>query len=170
MMPFLREPPIILIVENDQANRILAERVLELVQYQSIAVSNGREALDLLAERLAQWTRSLLPGQAATPAFPVDFILTDLSMPVLDGMTMIRLIRSQSVYDHIPIVALTASASRMERQRVLRMGCVDVLTKPYHPKELLDIIARHLPRAPEEQHANHSTLLRGAPRDHGSDL
>jgi CheY-like chemotaxis protein len=112
--------------------------------YKTLAVTNGQEALDILEHRA------------------VNFILTDLSMPVLDGIELIRILRDRREFDHIPIVALTASASRLDRQRVSEMGCVDVLTKPYRPKELLDLIGRHLPApASEDNHVDHPALLRG---------
>lgn len=144
-MPHLREPPTILVIKNDNANRALAKQILDLARYRVAAVTNGQEALDLLAQ------------------LRVDFILTDLSMPVLDGVTLIRILRARPEFDHVPIVALTASASRVERQRVMRMGCADVLTKPYRPKELLDLIARWLPARRKDDHADHPALLRGDP-------
>ena len=138
-------PPVILVIENDSANRVLAERILAMSPYRAIAVTNGQEALNVLA-----WQ-------------PVDLILTDLSMPVLDGATLIRLLRSRREFDHVPIVALTASAGHDERQRVLRLGCVEILTKPYRPRALLDLIARYIPPPAEDTHDDHPALFRRDP-------
>ena len=123
----VQEAPIILLIENDAGNRFLAERILALSGYRCISASNGREALQMLEFH----------------AF--DLILTDLSMPVLDGFRVAKLIRERPEFAHIPIVALTAHAFDAERQKALRMGCTDLLVKPYRPKELLAMIARYLP-------------------------
>ncbi len=118
--------PTILVIENDAGNRILAERILSMSGYRYLSAQNGRDALELLEHH------------------PVDLILTDLSMPVLDGFSMAQQIRAMPRFAHIPIVALTAHAYEPERQKALRMGCTDVLVKPYRPKDLLAIIERHL--------------------------
>lgn len=125
----VQEMPIILLIENDAGNRMLAERILALSGYGCVAVSNGQEALRLLDQQ------------------HFDLILTDLSMPVLDGFRMAMLIRARPELAQIPIVALTAHAFDAERQQALRMGCTDLLVKPYRPKELLAMVARYLPEA-----------------------
>src|SRR5579875_89064 len=82
----------ILIVENEVSNRILIERVLSTRGYRCLSASNGREALDLLDRER------------------VDLILTDLSMPVLDGYRTTQLIRARPGMADVPIVAVTAFA------------------------------------------------------------
>ena len=116
----------ILIIENDVSNRLLVERILEVSGYRHISAPNGQEALQMLDTRC------------------VDLILTDLSMPVLDGFSTARLIRDRPEFRHTPIVAITAHTYADERQKALRMGCSAVLVKPYRPKELLDLIERLL--------------------------
>lgn len=122
----LQDAPTILIIENDASNRFLAERILSAYGYRYLSATNGKEALDILATE------------------DIDLILTDLSMPVIDGFRMTRLVRQHPEFAKLPIVALTAHAFSEERREALRVGCTDVLVKPYHPKELLAIIARHL--------------------------
>src|SRR5436190_24120561 len=84
--------PTILIVENEISNRILIEKVLSTRGYRCLSASNGREALDLLDREV------------------VDLILTDLSMPVLDGYRTIQLIRARPRISQVPIIAVTAYA------------------------------------------------------------
>ena len=67
--------PTILIIENEVSNRILIERVLSTRGYRCISASNGQEALNILDREY------------------VNLILTDLSMPVLDGYRTTQLIR-----------------------------------------------------------------------------
>src|SRR5438270_11532883 len=102
--------PTILIVENEVSNRILIEKVLSTRGYRCLSASNGREALDLL-DREA-----------------VDLILTDLSMPVLDGYRTTQLIRERPAMARVHFVAVKAYALSVEIEASLRIGFTDYLT------------------------------------------
>ncbi len=119
--------PAILIVENEASNRILIERVLSTRGYRCISATNGQEALDLLDRE------------------HVDLILTDLSMPVLDGYRTTQLIRSRPHLANVPIVAVTAYALSDEGEAAKRIGCTEYLTKPFKPRQLLELVDRLLP-------------------------
>jgi CheY-like chemotaxis protein len=121
-----RQQPSILIVENEVSNRILIEKVLSTRGYRCLSASNGREALELL-EREA-----------------VDLILTDLSMPVLDGYRTIQLIRARPALSRVPIVAVTAYALSDESEAAMQIGCNEYLTKPFKPRQLLEVVERLL--------------------------
>src|SRR5436305_5469075 len=118
--------PTILIVENEVSNRLLIEKVLSTRGYRCLSASNGREALDVLDQEA------------------VDLILTDLSMPVLDGYRTTQLIRGRPGMAHIPIVAVTAYALNDESEAALRIGCNEYLTKPFKPRQLLEVVERLL--------------------------
>ena len=120
--------PTILIVENEVSNRILIEKVLSTRGYRCLSASNGREALDMLDREV------------------VDLILTDLSMPVLDGYRTTELIRERPAMAHVPIVAVTAYALNDENEAALRIGCNEYLTKPFKPRQLLEVVERLLPQ------------------------
>ena len=117
----------ILIVENEVSNRILIERVLSTRGYRCLLASNGQEALNMLDHE------------------HVDLILTDLSMPIMDGFRTTQLIRARPGMAHIPIVAVTAYALNDENEAAMRMGCNDYLTKPFKPRQLLEVVDRLLP-------------------------
>ena len=117
----------ILIVENEVSNRILLERVLSTRGYRCISASNGQEALDLLDRET------------------VDLVLTDLSMPILDGFRTAQLIRMRPHLASVPIVAVTAYASGDEGEEAKRMGCTEYLSKPFKPRQLLELVERLLP-------------------------
>jgi CheY-like chemotaxis protein len=121
-------PITIMIIENDISNRILIERVLSTRGYRCITASNGREALDLLDYEF------------------VDLILTDLSMPVLDGYRTTQLIRARPSMSQVPIVAVTAFALSEEGEAARQIGCTEYLTKPFKPKQLLEVVERLLPK------------------------
>jgi CheY-like chemotaxis protein len=118
----------ILIIENEVSNRILIERVLSTRGYRCIAASNGRDALDILDHER------------------VDLILTDLSMPILDGYRTTQLIRERPGMASTPVIAVTAFALGSEGEAARQSGCTDFLTKPFKPKQLLEIVERYLPQ------------------------
>ena len=120
--------PTILIVENEASNRILIERVLSTRGYRCLSASNGLEALNILDIE------------------QVDLILTDLFMPVLDGYRATQLIRARPNMAHVPIVAVTAYALNDESEAALQIGCTEYLTKPFKPRQLLEVVDRLLPR------------------------
>ncbi len=120
--------PTILIVENEVSNRILIEKVLSTRGYRCLSASNGREALDILDHEA------------------VDLILTDLSMPVLDGYRTTQLIRARPALARVPIVAVTAYALNDENEAAMQIGCNEYLTKPFKPRQLLEVVDRLLPQ------------------------
>jgi CheY-like chemotaxis protein len=120
--------PTILIIENEVSNRILIERVLSTRGYRCISASNGQEALNILDSEY------------------VDLILTDLSMPVLDGYRTTQLIRERPSMANVPIVAVTAYALNDENEAAMQIGCNEYLTKPFKPRQLLEVVDRLLPQ------------------------
>lgn len=72
---------------------------------------------------------------AATQLMP-DLIITDLMMPLTDGLTLCRNIRQDSATDHIPIIVVTAKASEKDRIEGLKAGADAYLTKPFNIDEL----------------------------------
>jgi CheY-like chemotaxis protein len=116
----------ILVVENEVSNRILIERVLSTRGYRCLSASNGREALNILDRER------------------VDLILTDLSMPVLDGYQTTQLIRARPGLENVPIVAVTAFALADEGEAARQIGCTEYLTKPFKPRQLLEVVDRLL--------------------------
>jgi CheY-like chemotaxis protein len=125
---YANRPMTILVVENEVSNRILIERVLSTRGYRCLSASNGQEALDIL-----DYER-------------VDLILTDLSMPVLDGYRATQLIRSRPHLANVPIVAVTAFALHDEGEAARQIGCTEYLTKPFKPRQLLEVVERLLPQ------------------------
>ncbi|QBD81922.1 response regulator [Ktedonosporobacter rubrisoli] len=121
-------PATILVVENEASNRILIERVLSTRGYRCLSASNGREALNILDQE------------------QVDLILTDLSMPVLDGYRATQLIRARPGLANVPIVAVTAFALNDEGEAAKQIGCTEYLTKPFKPRQLLEVVERLLQR------------------------
>lgn len=103
------------LAEDDRDLGDVTQIALELEGLEVTVAYDGREALSLV-ERIRP-----------------DVVITDLIMPVLDGLQLIQKIRSTSGLD-APVVAVSAVGSRLRAAREL--GAIDALVKPVHPKEL----------------------------------
>ncbi|MCB0609403.1 MAG: response regulator [Lewinella sp.] len=113
--------PAILIVEDNPDLRKYMESVLAPI-YRVRTADNGKAALQLLLE----------PGSE-----PVDLIISDLMMPVMDGFQLLETVKSKDRLRHIPFIMLTARADIRVKLRALRIGVDDYLTKPFQEEELL---------------------------------
>jgi two-component system sensor histidine kinase/response regulator len=115
----------ILVVDDTLVNQAVAVRMLEKCGYRARSVKNGREALQALSER------------------PFAAVLMDCQMPELDGYETTREIRG---CDHdwraIPVIAMTASSMRGERERCLAAGMDDYLAKPLRNQALKNTLKR----------------------------
>ena len=107
----------ILIVEDDPETRDFATIVLELKGFDVVIARNGREGLDqALAEK-------------------PDLIVTDILMPGLNGLEMIRRLRSLPDCTRVPILVITASHADYAKEAILA-GASRVLAKPFAPDRL----------------------------------
>ena len=104
--------PTILLVEDNEMNRDMLTRRLERKGFRVIAAVDGGQGRDL--------ARSQSP----------DLILMDMSLPVMSGWDLTRLLKSESATRHIPIIALTAHALATDRVKAFEAGCDDYDTKP----------------------------------------
>ncbi|HVB87722.1 MAG TPA: response regulator [Candidatus Dormibacteraeota bacterium] len=105
-------PVTILLVEDNEMNRDMLTRRLERKGYRVIAAHDGAQGHDL-----------------AHSEFP-DLILMDMSLPVMNGWEVTRLLKSDPATRNIPIIALTAHALATDRTKAIEAGCDDYDTKP----------------------------------------
>jgi two-component system chemotaxis response regulator CheY len=68
-----------------------------------------------------------------------DLALIDINMPVMDGLKLIRLIRSEDSIKHVPIVVITTEGAGEDRERALELGADEYLTKPVQPNRVLQV-------------------------------
>jgi two-component system sensor histidine kinase/response regulator len=122
----------ILLAEDNLTNQKVALHILEKIGYPAEAVANGKEVLSALERN------------------PYDLILMDVQMPELDGFESTVAIRrkEKETGHHIPIIAMTAHAMKGDRERCLKAGMDDYISKPVQPKELIAVIERRLREAP----------------------
>jgi CheY-like chemotaxis protein len=117
----------VLLVEDNAINQQIATELLELVGIQVDVASNGQLAVDRLREMGPEFYR---------------LVFMDVQMPEMDGHEATRLIRGDSRFSQLPIVAMTAHALLIERERCLSSGMNDHIAKPINPVELYQIVEK----------------------------
>jgi PAS domain S-box-containing protein len=118
----------VLVAEDNEINQQVARDILEGVGLVVDIVENGR----LAAERAIEDPRRY------------DALLMDLQMPEMDGYEASRMIRLSVPGDKLPIIAMTAHASKEERDKCLAAGMNDHVAKPIDPPLLFSTIAKHV--------------------------
>ena len=68
-----------------------------------------------------------------------DHILTDINMPIMDGLKLVSLVRNDANYKATPIVVITTEGAQEDRERALALGANDYITKPIQPNKILDV-------------------------------
>jgi two-component system chemotaxis response regulator CheY len=68
-----------------------------------------------------------------------DLILTDINMPIMDGLKLVSLVRNDANYKETPIVVITTEGAQEDRERALALGANDYITKPIQPNRILDV-------------------------------
>jgi signal transduction histidine kinase/CheY-like chemotaxis protein len=127
-------PPLrILLAEDSPVNQRLAVRLLEKRGHTVVVAHNGREAVAALEE-----------GE------PFDLVLMDVQMPEMDGFEATRVIREreEGTDRHVPIVAMTASAMKGDREACLSAGMDSYLAKPITAEGLYRSVAETVTRSP----------------------
>ena len=81
---------------------------------------------------------ALTKAQSSNP----DVVLTDVNMPVMDGITLIRELRKLPNYKHIPMLMLTTESSNDKKSEGKAAGATGWLVKPFNPDQLLDTIKK----------------------------
>lgn len=123
----------VLLVEDSQANIVVARAILEKSGCQISVAENGLEAI----EAIEATTRSL-------DNHYYDIILMDLMMPKMDGIEATKVIRNMSdPVSTIPIIAMTANAIKGYKEQCLEAGMDDYISKPYDAQEMLRKIAEY---------------------------
>lgn len=119
--------PTILLVEDNEMNRDMLSRRLLRRGHDVLIAVDGAQGVAIAQEHLP------------------DLILMDMSLPVLDGWSAARQLKSVPQTQFIPIIALTAHAMAGDREKCIEAGCDDYDTKPIEFSRLLDKIQALLP-------------------------
>ena len=116
----------ILVIEDNDKNRKLIRDVLRYHSYEIIEAENGEEGVKRAKE--------LLP----------DLILLDIQMPVMNGLDAIKALKGSPETKHIKAIALTSFAMVGDRERMLKAGFDDYISKPIDTRQLPKIIKKYI--------------------------
>jgi len=118
-------PLTILVADDDLGTRLAIGDYLEVTGYSVIRAENGQDALTMVEK------------------FQPHLIVTDVTMPRMDGYEFVRQVRQQPAFRLLPVVFLTARTETHERIRGYQLGCDVYLPKPFELQEL-GAVVRHL--------------------------
>jgi len=121
---------VVLVVEDEPDSLEVATRWLRLAGATVLSACNGRQGLELVTQHRP------------------DFILADLSMPVMDGWEMQSELRSNPDTAAIPVIALTAHAMQSVRDQVMEAGFVAHISKPLDPNKFIGQVLQIAKDAP----------------------
>ncbi|NSW75160.1 MAG: response regulator [Candidatus Atribacteria bacterium] len=114
----------ILIVDDDSDSRKLLHDLLAFFQYEVAEAPNGEEGIRMAA------------------AWKPDLILMDIQMPVMNGLTTIKVLKDNPSTRGIKIIAVTSFAMRSEQEEIVRAGVDGYLAKPIHTRELMELVRK----------------------------
>jgi CheY-like chemotaxis protein len=112
----------ILVIEDDVALLWLIEKIISN-QYEVVTVRNAQEAI-----------------QALHGGYDADLIMTDLGLPVVDGIELLQYLKKSGMYYHIPVVVLSGNENPQAIKRCLHAGAAKFILKPFDPPQLLSDI------------------------------
>lgn len=122
----LPQPPLVLVADDDDDSLTLMAYILEHLSCETCFVADGIAALD-----------------AATQQRP-HLILSDIHLPYIDGYSLIQQLRANEMTKHIPVVAVTALASRDDQHKILAAGFNDYVSKPFLIEQLECLVQRFI--------------------------
>jgi two-component system chemotaxis response regulator CheY len=119
-------PGTILIVDDSVTMRALVRSALEEDQHHVVEAADARAAL------------------TALDAAPADLVITDVNMPEIDGLTLVRTLRQRPRERFVPILVLTTEDGEPMKQRGREAGATGWIVKPFNPEGLRDVVRRVL--------------------------
>jgi len=117
----------ILSVDDSKTIRMIVGRSLKNYDCVMCEAANGEEGLAVAASEMP------------------DLIILDITMPVMDGVTMLTKLREDPALKSIPVVMLTAESGRENVAHIARLGVRDYLVKPFKEEQLIEKIGRIVP-------------------------
>ncbi len=117
---------VILTVDDSASVRQMIRFTLEDAGYSVIEATDGRDAITKLESN------------------PVNLVFTDLNMPFVDGIQLIKHIRSSSVNKFIPIIMITTESQNDKKMQGKQAGATGWIVKPFRPEQLVDVTKKIL--------------------------
>jgi CheY-like chemotaxis protein len=129
------EELIILMAEDDEGHALLVRQNLQDagVSNQIVHVPNGKETLDFI--RLQGDYRDRVPNGPL-------LLLLDINMPIVDGVEVLRQLKTDPAHTQLPVIMLTTTDDPREVKRCYELGCSSYITKPVEYEKRVDAIRR----------------------------
>jgi CheY-like chemotaxis protein len=121
----------VLVVED---NEVLLENIREIFEYQDVM------AIDIFTAENGARALEVLNGLST----PLDLILSDIRMPVMDGIAFLAAVRDNPRWQNVPFIFLSAESEQIEIDRGLKLGATDYIPKPYTVDGLIERVCNHL--------------------------
>ena len=131
--------PVILIVDDDEMNIVMAKSILEMkVRAEILTTTSGSACLGILRQRKD----------------PVDLILLDIAMPGMDGLQTLAAIRNDPSLRDSKVIFLTAAADKETIVKASQLKIADYVKKPFVPEDLIARVEKHLHPPIEDPEVN----------------
>jgi len=117
----------LLVVEDEEVNRLYLEEILSRMHFRFLYAKNGVEAVDLCHSHPE-----------------INLVLMDMKMPEMNGYEAAKIIRE--LRPGLAIIAQTAYATAIEKQKAIEAGCIDYLSKPIIAGQLIHLISKYIAR------------------------
>ncbi|HYH18002.1 MAG TPA: response regulator [Azospirillum sp.] len=122
MEPFVKKK--VLTVDDSRTMRDMVTFTLKGAGYDVLEAGDGQQALTVIA------------------ANKVDLIITDLNMPVMDGLTLIRRLRAAPTHRTLPILMLTTESDEKKKAEGRTAGATGWIVKPFNPEKLISVVQK----------------------------
>ena len=125
----------IMVVDDSSCARMFIEKCLEIIglaDAELFTASDGKEALDKIKEQ------------------PLDLLITDLSMPVMDGEALLKWVKETPEFQNLPVLVISSAGNPAREEKLLELGAFAVLGKPVSPVTLLKTLEPLLEQQEEE--------------------
>lgn len=125
----------IAIVDDSGTARMFIQRCLEVIGFRDaefIESANGKEALDKTMQN------------------PVDLLVTDLTMPVMDGETLLKWIKGSPTLKELPVLVISSAGNPAKEAELIKLGAMAVLAKPFTPADLYRVLTPILPQESQD--------------------
>lgn len=114
----------VMTVDDSRTMRDMVSYTLKEAGYQVLEAEDGQQALDVLGREKA------------------NVVITDLNMPNMDGLSLIKALRAQPAYSNTPILMLTTEADDTKKAAGREAGGTGWIVKPFNPEKLLAVVKK----------------------------
>lgn len=114
----------VMTVDDSRTMRDMVKFTLSEAGYAVLEAEDGRQALDVLARERA------------------DVVITDLNMPNMDGLELIKALRNKAEYSSVPILMLTTEADDVKKNAGRAAGATGWIVKPFNPEKLVSVVRK----------------------------